>query len=367
MAPETQSNPQIVSMSALGRMGRFGNQVFQYAFLRICAAVAGAEYQCPPWIGQRLFGHDDPPLTEYTRPLIEYDDAGQPLCADSVPDLVPYMEKVTGRKHGSVTAAAMEHPVQSGDLIGFFQFHTSRYAPHREFMRELFRPAEDLIDWLNEPLSVLRSRGKTVIAIHMRVGDFKWLPQLDFTLQTPPEWWVEWLDANWDSFDEPVLAICSDRVDAVLPAFARYNPVATRDLKDAAPDRVGSAGFYRDFYLLTQADVLCVSNSTFSFSAAMLNERAQRFVRPTWDFAGGRFVDFDPWNSDPLLRDGNRRHIRKLSAIVRSAYQQGGVSEVLATLFAYLPAGAFLMRRMQYPLALKVRGLKGVISLLKPR
>ena len=42
------NNLPVVTMSSLGRLGRFGNQIFQYAFLRICANESGARVECPP-------------------------------------------------------------------------------------------------------------------------------------------------------------------------------------------------------------------------------------------------------------------------------------------------------------------------------
>ena len=55
---------------------------------------------------------------------------------------------------------------------------------------------------------------------------------------------------------------------------------------------------------MTKADVLAVSNSTFSFTAAMLNAQTsaatERFVRPVPEARGLR--PFDPWDSSPLLR-----------------------------------------------------------------
>jgi protein subunit release factor A len=47
----------VLTMSSIGKLGRFGNQLFQYAFLRICAERSGARIECPPWVGQALFGH----------------------------------------------------------------------------------------------------------------------------------------------------------------------------------------------------------------------------------------------------------------------------------------------------------------------
>lgn len=55
-----------VQISTLGKRGRFGNQLFQYAFARSYAERVGAVLQTPPWIGQKLFvGINDPPITEH--------------------------------------------------------------------------------------------------------------------------------------------------------------------------------------------------------------------------------------------------------------------------------------------------------------
>jgi len=43
-----RSDQFVLTMSSLGQLGRFGNQLFQYAFLRICAQKAGALVECPP-------------------------------------------------------------------------------------------------------------------------------------------------------------------------------------------------------------------------------------------------------------------------------------------------------------------------------
>jgi hypothetical protein len=57
--------------------------------------------------------------------------------------------------------------------------------------------------------------------------------------------------------------------------------------------------FYPDWYLLTQCDLLALSNSTFSYSAALMNESGRLFVRPT--LPDGTLERFDPWDSEPLL------------------------------------------------------------------
>ena len=54
-----------------------------------------------------------------------------------------------------------------------------------------------------------------------------------------------------------------------------------------------------DFYMMAHADALLISNSSFSYAAAMCNKKARIFMRP-----GGRtggFIPFDPWNSHVLI------------------------------------------------------------------
>jgi hypothetical protein len=47
--------PRGLYFSKLGRQGRLGNQLFQYAMLRTMARRLGARYYCPRWAGDELF------------------------------------------------------------------------------------------------------------------------------------------------------------------------------------------------------------------------------------------------------------------------------------------------------------------------
>jgi hypothetical protein len=64
----------VLMMSSIGQLGRFANQLFQYVFLRICAEQSGARVECPAWIGQTLFGHQDAPISWRLPPAIEIKD-----------------------------------------------------------------------------------------------------------------------------------------------------------------------------------------------------------------------------------------------------------------------------------------------------
>lgn len=121
----------VVQISCLGSFGRFGNQLFQYAFARGYAEEIGAELQTPPWIGQLLFGVADPPIIEQL-PRLELD----------------------------------EHPDDRADvdLYGYFQYRRAFeiYKLGRLRAWFTFRP-EILARWAGPPAPA---------ALHLRRGDY---------------------------------------------------------------------------------------------------------------------------------------------------------------------------------------------------
>ena len=64
-----------------------------------------------------------------------------------------------------------------------------------------------------------------------------------------------------------------------------------------APDP--AAAVAKAYGAVSQADRLAISNSSFSFTAAMLNTGAQEFVRPDPDLRS--LVPFEPWDAQILL------------------------------------------------------------------
>ena len=117
------SNLPVLTMSSLGQLGRFGNQIFQYAFLRICANESGATVECPPWIGQKLFGHADAPISRRLRPAIERGEFVESLF-DLIPEFVPYLERLAELESSRIGSEALRNAPQNVDLWGFFQWPT---------------------------------------------------------------------------------------------------------------------------------------------------------------------------------------------------------------------------------------------------
>ncbi len=262
--------PGIVTMSSLGMNGRFANQIFQYAFLKVYAKKHGLEVRTPPWVGQYLFG-----------------------CADGLPDREYPSVKQQSKDYRTDLPAAGNSPLKNVDFRGYFQYHTEFYAQYRELFRQWFSPVDEIENRLRPVVEGLRTRGEKIAGIHARRGDYGY----SYYFVTPPQWYAAWLDSLRARGENPVVFIAGDDSEAVKKELADYNPITAHDLEIALP----AAPFYPDFYLLTQCDHLAISNSSFSFAAAMLNSRSDDFVRP--HLPSRSLISFDPWNSEPIFRD----------------------------------------------------------------
>lgn len=359
-------NEPVLTMSSLGKLGRFGNQLFQYAFLRICAKKSGAQVECPSWIGQTLFGQNDAPISQRLPPAIERRE-GQDSLFDVIPEFIPYLEKLAGAKSFRVGSDALERGLVNLDLWGFFQVHTQFLKPYKEDFRSLFQPVSDLRAALEEGLNILHSKGKTLVGIHIRRGDFITVPLAGFTLVVPLKWYCEWLDGIWDELEDPVLFLCSDDIDSILPDFEKFCPVTSKDLKVKLPDRMKdlSVEFYIDFFMLSNCDIVGISNSVFSFTACMLNERGKMFVRPHWNFST-KFTVFDPWDSEPLLRLGDNKPklFKSLADALYVIYVTQGLRAMLKSLFIYVPQSHIKGWGLRIYLGYQIQGSFGVLKSL---
>ncbi len=263
----TPGGPRL-SASQIGSAGRFGNQLLQYAVLRAHAEQQGLALETPDWIGRCLYGVDDPLPGPPLPPVLEEECGIAECLAEQGPDRCANRE-----------------------VVGYFCGDTTPLAPFRARVRNWFRPVGAVAAHANEVLIALRGRGRTLVAIHLRRGDFGgrrfWI--------APEDWYLDWLDRVWPGLDRPVLCIATDAPD-LIHRFARYAPLQTADLTAPLP----GAEFFADHWVLSQADALAVSNSSFSVTAALLNDRARLMVRP--HRPSGRLVPFDPW-SGPVLWD----------------------------------------------------------------
>lgn len=254
-----------IQINSLGNNGRFGNQLVQYGTLKTLSLRFGLELEVPYWVGRHLFGLDDP-------------------YPDETP-LPPLSEE-----HEDFPTLFSKHPridCTDRNIQGYLQRHIRDLAPYRESFRNWFTPIPQLQSILDRREAEFRKRGNTLVALHLRRGDFGygqfWI--------APESWYLSWLESVWETFDKPVLYIATDDA-STLEAFHQYRPLSSRN----HPVKLPGAEFYPDFYVLSRADIVATSNSSFSITAAMLNTRGTGFLRP--DREKATLSAFRPWETE---------------------------------------------------------------------
>ena len=223
-------------MRKLGKKGRFANQLFQYAYLR---QEAKDEYQCPSWIGQTLFGLNDPA------------------------------------------------PDKNAVEIGYrFPKHSSYYD--KELFKSLFVPIDGIKNEIDKYIKQFK-QGRILVGLHLRRGDYGTFRRKNarWCFVAPSQWYLDWLADR--EFSEPVIFIASEEAEKLSDDFAgKYETFYWTD-----------KNFYWDFYTLTQSDYLLISNSTFGFAASMLSQ-AECF-RPRLSLK--KLIPYDPWNAPLVFKD----------------------------------------------------------------
>ena len=141
--------------------------------------------------------------------------------------------------------------------------------------------------------------------------------------------------------------------------------MTSRDLSVKLPEGMKDLNieFYIDFFMLSKCDVVGTSNSIFSFTACMLNERGKMFVRPHWDFST-KFTVFDPWNSEPLLYVGGEspKFSKSFRDVVYVTYVTQGISGLVKCLCLYIPKSIFKKLGIRTYLGYQTEGVIGVIK-----
>ena len=221
---------------AVSLIGRWGNQLFMYAYARAYAEHVGAEFQCDPWMGSRIFELDDPPVAS--------------------PDL-PRRDENT-LVEGETDTASPPTP-------------SSRNASctTRDQVKSWFVIRPELESVLRDGVE------RWSFVAHRRAGDY-------FGYGYPVVSEASYLDACHE-FGLPVerLRFVTEETPLRLDAFESWAP------------------FLPDFYRLLKADVLLRGNSSFSWWAGTLGDHARVFSPVIDGLAGGREHDcrFRPDNS----------------------------------------------------------------------
>ncbi|HUK59115.1 MAG TPA: alpha-1,2-fucosyltransferase [Stellaceae bacterium] len=259
-----------IQMSNFGKNAGFANQLFQYAFLKLYGLRHNAAVETPEWAGEKIYG-------------IPHRGLGAPLR----------MWKGDEWSVRDLALWDMARPPLDVDFWGYYQNVPACWAPHREFVRRLYRPRDPWRAPVERWLARHRPPGATLVALHLRRGDYRTLgAEKPWFRPLPEEFYRRWLKQIWPTLANPVLFIASDDRDAVLPAFAEFAPITAAEGEAEMPE----PRFLADFAILAAADVLALCNSSFSRMAAILAADTQRAFIP--ELASGTFEPYEPWATD---------------------------------------------------------------------
>ncbi len=260
--PGDTARPRLTSTS-LGNRGRFAHNVLEYVLLRLYAEKHGCVLETPDWVGGAYFDLDDPVPSGPLPPW-------------------PFARRVL---NGSVMGTRAVEPVLDRDALSpLFLYEYPEVF--RDRIRSWLQPRPQWKPWIDPPVDALRAVGRTVVAIHIRRGDFL---QYGYPI-TETQTYVDWLRDLWPTLDKPVLYLASDDIPAVRAAFLEFRPVTLHDAGPAWP----GLEFLQDFHVLTQADIVGISAASgFSQLAARLNARARLLVEP--DMKTGGIKPFQAW------------------------------------------------------------------------
>ncbi|BBB90085.1 MAG TPA: FkbM family methyltransferase [Methylomusa anaerophila] len=267
-----------ISMTTLGSQGRFGNQIFQYAFLKIYAQKHGLQAEVPQWIGSTIFDLKDARISRR-----------YPQVRDN------YKDRPSVPKENF--AFETNNPLKNKDVCGYFQYHTKYYRPYQNYFRSLFKFTPEFKNVFSQALREVYQQGNTLVAIHLRRGKDIRTADPRWAYYAPTAWYLDWLQSFWHTLDKPVLYVASDDLQSVSQDFSGFNPLCVKQFQTEPAE----SEFLVDFYILMHADILAIANSTFGFAAAMLNQQGKIFFRS--EQRKKMLIPFDPWNSEPLLWD----------------------------------------------------------------
>ena len=256
-----------VSMKSLGNLGRFGNRLWQYLFLRMYGLRNGLAIKVPEWEGDQIFGFSDERLSD--------DDQHESMI-------------FFGNDDDDLELWEIDNAPYNVDFKGYFQHVPPQWGVHRQFIRRLYGLKPKWGGAIEQLTLFLKREGRTLVTVHVRRGDYRTYDHPLFRL-VPTDWYRALLDKIWPSLVRPLLHVSTDEPEMIKPEFADYEQLdATFFGRDfGIPENV------RDFVLLQEAEHLVACNSSFSTMAAVIGKPGQKCYLA--DFRAQSFTPYDPW------------------------------------------------------------------------
>lgn len=230
----------MISFVSMGQMGRLGNQLFQYAYLRSQARRMGVKFYCPEWIGDKIFRLEDQDERE----------AKPPSSAVS---------QYTEPPHNCGFNESALNISDNTDVRGYFL--SERYFIEPTEVARWYRFKSEIIEPLGKKYQHINL--SQAVSLHIRLTDKAKNPA-HFSL--PADYYKKAL-AQMDK--KRKILLFSDDLDKAKTILAfqheRVTPIS------------GNKPF-EDLYLMSQCGDNICSSSTLSWWGAWLNSSPQKKV-----------------------------------------------------------------------------------------
>ena len=260
----------MVTFRKLGKLGRFGNQMVQYAGVRLLASTCGYKAVFPHWIGCEIFNDVKPwsnseSLIAKLLPTVTLSDMNSLSRKEKFLSLLGVKAKRISlenlyTKHGD-----------NIDIYGYLQeiFAISQLKKNRELIKQWFTFKSEI----SRPLEDELFKYKPWIGVHIRRTDF-----VKRGLAMPIEIYVEHIRKYYPNDN---IYISTDDSET-RKAFSEFKILNIKNPSSKIPD------FVFDFWMLSRSKILLGCGSTFSWWAAFLSESGRYFSPPLTHLIGDK-------------------------------------------------------------------------------
>jgi len=271
----------VIGFNHIGTIGRFGNQMFQYASLKGIAANRGFKYTIPP-----------------EAPEVQIDNYGLLEAFElSTNENVGWIESenVIKEKHFHFDETIFNQCPDGVSIFGFFQ--SEKYFKHIE--DDIRKDFTFRSEWLEPCVEFRKQMGEEVIFLHVRRGDpnladkrgFKWAyVNLQSTHPVQP---LEYYEEALKRFPEDMpVVVFSDAIE-----WCKEQEIFQGDrFMFSEPEDVHSDGAlvpYLDMCLMSLCNHAIIANSSMSWWGAWLIQNSNKKVISPSMWFGSDYADKD--------------------------------------------------------------------------
>ena len=253
--------------SALGRVGQFGNQLFQIMHLLLSSLRHNARASTCAW-----------PLNHYFR-LGFLEAPGQGRKWEVAPGMWQIM-----------AVWALEELPDDIDYHAHLQWIAPFLSRHAAFLNRCFDLKPEWAAPARRMIDALRAGGTTLTAFHVRRTDYLSAVHENIWHREIP---IDWYRRALETRRESTIFAASDDLEYVEQALPGMTLISHRQL-----GACGLPPLLIDHCVMRAADTLLMVNSTFSRTAGLLAAAAQNTLLPS--LREGAFACYSPWH-DPVF------------------------------------------------------------------